>query len=109
MNRKILIFFFLSLLVPSLKAATPYEMGDLETLYKENNFSEFLNHALDIRPTLRDSKWKKMVLEMGVDFVKDKDSRKQYDEKKKTDLWVHNARPKLRIKFNTTGKLGQDL
>ncbi len=64
-----------------LKASTPYEMGDLETLYKENNFSEFLNHALDIRPTLRDAKWKKMVLEMGVDFVKDRDSRKQYDEK----------------------------
>lgn len=56
-------------------------MGDLETLYKENNFQEFLNHALDIRPSLRDSKWKKMVLEISVDFIKDKISRKQFDEK----------------------------
>jgi len=81
MNRNLLAFFFVLFLGSSLWGASPYEIADLETLYKENNFQEFLNHALDIRPSLRDSKWKKMVLEMAVDFIKDRNSRKQFDEK----------------------------
>src|SRR5574343_829671 len=81
MNRNFLIFLFTLLFGQPLWGTAPYEMGDLETLYKENNYQEFLNHALDIRPSLRDSKWKKMVLEIGVDFIKDKIARGQFDEK----------------------------
>lgn len=81
MNRNLLAYLFPLLFAYSLWGVTPYEIGDLETLYKENNYQEFLNHALDIRPSLRDSKWKKMVLEIGVDFIKDKISRQQFDEK----------------------------
>ncbi len=80
MNR--IFFIFLILLFGfALKGTTPYEIGDLETLYKENNFQEFLNHALDIRPSQRDEKWKKMVMEISEDFIKDKVSRKHFDEK----------------------------
>ena len=81
MDRNLLTLLFFLLFELPLTGTTPYEISDLETLYKENNFGEFLNHALDIRPSLRDSKWKKMVLEMSVDFIKDKISKKQYDEK----------------------------
>ncbi len=80
MNRKIFALIFV-ILEFSLFATTPYEMGDLETLYKENNFQEFLKHALDIRPSIRDSKWKKMVLDMSEVYIKDKIARKDFSEK----------------------------
>ena len=40
-------------------------MSDLQTLSDENNFIEFFDHALDIRPSERLEKWKEMVTKMA--------------------------------------------
>lgn len=44
----------------------PYQMSDLEVLAAEKNAREFLNHALDIRPSERDKKWRELVSQMAL-------------------------------------------
>jgi hypothetical protein len=44
-------------------------MSDLQTLADENNFIEFFDHALDIRPSERLEKWKEMVTKMAESYA----------------------------------------
>lgn len=46
-----------------------YQITDLEILKNERSYFEFFDHALDIRPSLRDIKWKSMVESLGIDFL----------------------------------------
>lgn len=59
---QLLMTFFLS---SFLAQATTYELADLEILVQEGAYSEFFAHALDIRPSERQDKWKAMVIKMG--------------------------------------------
>lgn len=46
--------------------AAPYGAADLEVLVAEENYKEFFEHALDIRPMERQDAWKNMVHKMGA-------------------------------------------
>ncbi len=50
--------------------AAAYSMADLEALEKEQSYSEFFAHALDIRPSERNDYWKTMVQNMGEGLLK---------------------------------------
>jgi hypothetical protein len=58
-----LIVILFGLTLTSLSAE--YSLADLEVLSQEGNFSEFFQHALDVRPTERKDSWNKMVLKMS--------------------------------------------
>ena len=64
---KFFSFFILSLVIYSKPSLSKnfYDMSDLQTLSDENNFIEFFDHALDIRPSERLEKWKEMVTKMA--------------------------------------------
>lgn len=49
----------------SAGAQTSYTLADLEALAQEGSFTEFFNHALDVRPSERQDSWKTMVSKMG--------------------------------------------
>jgi hypothetical protein len=42
-----------------------YTLADLEVLSLEKNYKEFFAHALDVRPSERQDKWKEMVSQMA--------------------------------------------
>jgi hypothetical protein len=42
-----------------------YTLADLEVLSLEKNYKEFFAHALDVRPSERQEKWKEMVSQMA--------------------------------------------
>ena len=42
-----------------------YNLSDLQVLANENNFKEFFDHALDIRPSERLEPWQEMVSKMA--------------------------------------------
>lgn len=46
-----------------------YTIEDLSVLSKDQSFHEFFNHALDIRPSKRDSIWKTMVHDMAISYL----------------------------------------
>ncbi|GEM_PF-1364942 len=54
----------------TLAAQDKYTYADLEILAQEKSFSEYFNHALDVRPSERDEKWKTMTLSMAEGWVK---------------------------------------
>ncbi len=60
-----LILLFLPLFANGQK----YSLEDLIILENENNFVEFLDHALDIRPSQRDEKWKAMTSKMAEKYI----------------------------------------
>jgi hypothetical protein len=61
------ILFLLTL--SSLQAKGPYTMADLEALESERNYREFLDHALDIRPSERGRTWQAMVSSMAQGLI----------------------------------------
>ena len=73
-------------------AAKPYEMADLEVLTREQNTREFLAHALDIRPSLRDKSWREMVSQMSQLAIKEASQRRpltltSFDHIQKIATW----------------------
>ena len=50
-------------------SSTPYTLKDLEALEASQHYREFLDHALDIRPSERGTSWRNMVSEMSSGFV----------------------------------------
>ncbi len=66
-------FFLFTLMIffPHLCfAKTQYNLSDLQALAKENNFNEFFDHALDIRPSERLENWQEMVSKMAELYSK---------------------------------------
>ena len=56
-----------------------YSLADLEILEKENNTSEFLQHALDIKPQLRNKHYQEMVEHMGILHIKNLFKKKIFE------------------------------
>ena len=65
MKLMVIFVFFLSSFLGLSFAKSTYNLSDLQVLAKENNFKEFFDHALDIRPSERLDAWKEMVSKMA--------------------------------------------
>lgn len=63
-----LLFILLSISLIT-KANGNYTLKDLEVLHAQKSYKEYLLHALDIRPSLRNKQWEKMTVEMASDYV----------------------------------------
>ena len=77
---KIIIFYTALSFCSNLHSKTKellYTFEDLIILKKQNNYFEFLNHALDIRPSKRDKNWEKMVQDMATGFISTALEKKQ--------------------------------
>ena len=81
--------YFLLIVSTCLFARTPaliYSKEDLNILYKNRQYTEFLAHAKDIRPTLRDNDWANQVLEMAQQFIEDVNQNKEYSTYNKNEI-----------------------
>lgn len=52
------------------KAVALYSLKDLQILEAENNYQEFFQHALDLRPSLRSKEYRALVDSMANNFTK---------------------------------------
>lgn len=50
-------------------AVEKYDMSDLKVLANENNYQEFFQHALDIRPSSRGKIWENIVEEQAMELL----------------------------------------
>ena len=66
---KVMGRWLLFLLYLASVQAEKYTLKDLEVLVAQKNYWEFLGHARDIRPGLRDKHWKEMVQEMATQIA----------------------------------------
>ena len=64
-----LLFSILITMTQAL-AQNTYTLADLEVLTQEGSYEEFLNHALDIRPSERQDAWKGMVSKMSDGYAR---------------------------------------
>lgn len=65
-----IIATFLTLLCISYHCiASDYNLDDLEILHNQENYSEYLSHALDVKPSQRTKKWEVMTEKMGQIFL----------------------------------------
>lgn len=60
-------------------------MADLEALEAQRNYREFLDHALDVRPSERGTPWRNMVSEMAIGFI---DFHRQR-ERLSREVWLY--------------------
>ena len=77
---KIIIFYTALCFCNNLHSKTKgllYTLEDLKILKEQKNYFEFLNHALDIRPSKRDKSWEKMVQDMATGFISSTIEKKQ--------------------------------
>ncbi len=77
---KIIIFYAALCFCNNLHSKTKgllYTLEDLKILKEQKNYFEFLNHALDIRPSKRDKSWEKMVQDMATGFISSTIEKKQ--------------------------------
>ncbi|MFL5783246.1 MAG: hypothetical protein ACJ76H_01470 [Bacteriovoracaceae bacterium] len=63
-------FLFTLIFVAASSVASTYNQADLTALATEGSYQEFLDHALDIRPSERGEEWRKMVTKMALAFAK---------------------------------------
>jgi hypothetical protein len=73
-----LIFCLLLLFVAPHLALSAHGLADLEALYAEKNYAEFLAHAKDIAPSLRDQHWRQMVEAMATGSVRELMTTEQF-------------------------------
>lgn len=59
---------FLTLLLTSGALWAGYGLNDLEVLTQEENYQEFFEHALDVRPSERQDAWKGMLSKMSEGY-----------------------------------------
>lgn len=82
----LLMLFF----VTRLGARVDYSLADLEVLAQEGSHQEFLLHAMDVRPSERQTKWKELVAQMAQLYARELQSKptiREADFKKITQLW----------------------
>jgi hypothetical protein len=68
------IMTILSLLIsfqPKLRANQLYQIEDLQQLAKKAQWLELLNHAHDIRPSLRDENWQRIITQAAMELAKE--------------------------------------
>jgi len=58
-----------------------YTIEDLHVLKSEKNYSEYIKHALDIRPSQRNKEWQEMTLTMANGLLQEMISQNKYTEK----------------------------
>ncbi len=54
----------------ALSAEINYRMDDLEILAQDHAWPEYLAHALDVRPSERQERWKELTLKVGINYLK---------------------------------------
>jgi hypothetical protein len=69
-----------------------YGIKDLEILYQQKSFEEFLQHARDILPSERNSFWETMVREMAIELIEKSVASQNFTEDvlikiEKVSLW----------------------
>jgi hypothetical protein len=67
---KLLLFMTLIICPPPIYGAGSYTLADLESLGAEGSYQEYLDHALDIRPSERQDSWKAMTSKMAHLYTK---------------------------------------
>ena len=65
LKMKLFLFIFLPFQVLAI-----YTLADLEVLYQDKSYKEYLDHARDIRPTKRNKRWKSMLSEIAPKYIK---------------------------------------
>lgn len=83
---KVLILIVLGFSLGSLYGSELYTPADLEALVAEENHSEYLRHALEIRPSQRDGKWKTNTSRMADLKAKQILSRPKIEEADLSDI-----------------------
>ena len=68
--RVLFIFSLLFSVHSGLMAQDKYSMADLEILAQEKGYTEYFAHALDIRPSERNERWKEMTILMAENWAK---------------------------------------
>lgn len=58
--------------------AEGYTIEDLKVLASENNYNEFILHAYDIRPGLRDEWWKENLCLMAKKYIEERITKKDF-------------------------------
>jgi len=76
-----LLTLILLLSQPFTALPVTYNLEDLRALSQEGSYREFLNHALDVRPSQRQGEWKSMVIEMAHLYTKDLLAQKIIEKK----------------------------
>lgn len=69
-KRAWLSIFSLCTLLMVNAAAAPYKWADLQVLSSEDNFQEYLDHALDVEPSKRNAAWTTVTERMGLNYLK---------------------------------------
>ncbi len=92
MIKKLILLIALSFNSLYISGADKYTIQDLEQLQINKNYTEFLLHAHDIRPSKRDKHWKEMLQTMAVgqlDFLLNKRifNQKSFKLIEKAALW----------------------
>ncbi len=91
--------FSITLIIFSLRiysAEQLYTFSDLKILAAENSFKEYINHALDVRPSLRTNEWSTMTKNMAKLYVEDLTTHKQFSEESYKKVESLNEIPVLR-------------
>jgi hypothetical protein len=73
--------------------AAQYSINDLKILSSEKNYNEFFQHALDIRPSERDTNWKSMVEDLGIQYLGDLGSRTKLEKHQLSLVYKLSAWP----------------
>jgi len=88
-NIKLIIIFFLTIYSTTIIARSPallYSKDDLDILYHNKQYQEYLAHAKDLRPTMRDEAWEKQVLEMAQMFINDLNKTRAFTNRNKNEV-----------------------
>lgn len=93
----LLVLIFLTQPFATATAATiKYDIKDLEALEADGSYREFLEHALDVRPSDRSKHWREMQANMAVTFIKDAIIKKLYRPEILTVVEELSNRPGLK-------------
>lgn len=78
MIKNLISFCLTSTLSIGVSSEVLYDIKDLEVLEKDKNFEEFITHAYDVRPSLRDKHWKEMYQTMVYAFIDNRVKNKDF-------------------------------
>ena len=88
----LLLLFFASLPIHSRL----YTFDDLQTLEKNKNYREFLEHAYDIRPSKRDKRWVSMLEHMASDYLSEVMVKELFDAETYQFIQTLASKPTLK-------------
>ena len=66
---RLLLSIYLSFSSIGLAESVLYDSQDLDVLTKNKNYREYLDHAMDLKPSKRDQKWEAQLEEMGLQYL----------------------------------------